>query len=339
MFKEYEEKLLRRNARIVAFWKWRFVFLGIFLLLAALTVLLGLTGSVMDIEAAANYEYGDPLVLSGSALFSEVSFRYRTLDGDWTEEVPVHTGAYEVQAVSHGLAGKPRYGEVKSFAITPAPVTVKVTDAEVDFGNLPQSVTADNLKYGDELAFDGFEVEYNDCTADITPVKDGIRIIDGNKRDVTFDYCITVQTKTIICNPVGATVATPDGNWVYDGKEHDAGEITVEGLLPGHTVENISTSAAQNVGSYENEVDCLIFDEDGNDVTVHYVLEKRLGTLTVTARPVTVTTAGLSAVYDGTEHTLSNDPSGDLAPGHVFVYQSKTTTLKTVEKKKTAWIS
>lgn len=313
--KEYCDKLARRNARIVAIWRWRYVILAILCVVVAASILLAVAGSVTYSKIGSTV-YGDDIQPLAKAIFRKAAFRYRTLNGEWQSEAPRDVGSYEAQAISHGIAGRERYGKILPFDISPAQLTVKVTDSEVDFGALPESVSASELKYGDKLVVGDFDVLYDDNTANITPIAGQLRVTDEYGRDVTANYNVTVLSKTVICNPIAANIVTASDSWIYDGQPHSADRVKVTGLLEGHIPTDIVTTSVTDASSVSNEVSCRILDEDGNDVSVHYVLTYRLGTLTVDKRPVEITTESADLVYDGTSQSHSEATCKGLAEGH-----------------------
>ncbi|MCH5159570.1 MAG: hypothetical protein J1F66_01810 [Clostridiales bacterium] len=326
LYQEYQEKLARRNARILAVWKWRYLILAVVVLLIIASVLLYFVGTVTFSECEDTVIYGDKPNISAKAFYGNVAFRYRAVGGAWSYEEPLFVGNYEAQAVSFTLSGEERYGEIHTFAIIPADLTLKVVDFELDFGSIPQDVAADNLKYGDKLIFGGFEFAYSQDTVDVAPVKGDVRIIDNDGNDVTANYNVTVQAKTLICNPISIKITTYGDSWVYDGQPHALNAATAKGLLDGHTLRDVVTISITDVGSAKNEVTSYrIFDEDSNDVTVHYHASFDLGELTVVEREITVTSIGDSWVYDGQPHSHTEGHTFDnLVNGHNVTFGAWT---------------
>lgn len=308
--KDYNDKLSRRNERIVRLWKWRWLFVAVLLVMVAACVLLGLVGTVTHSDCDSVVEYGTAPRLNARAFLGETEFRYRTENGEWTTTQPTDVGEYQAQAFSRGLAGKERFGKIMSFVIVAAELNVKVTDSEVDFGNLPESVSA-NLLNGDKLTCGRFDLVYGQGTVDVTPVKEDIRVVDSANRDVTGNYNINVHTKTLICHPISAKITTPSASWTYDGQPHEANEASAIGLLAGHTLCNVSTADITNVGTAPNSARYTIVDEDGNDVTVHYNTDEVWGTLTVNPRALNVWTDSAAYVYDGNSHSEKTLPVCD----------------------------
>lgn len=106
---------------------------------------------------------------------------------------------------------------------------------------------------------------------------------------------------------------------VYTGEPLTADmRITGGELIEGHTVKILSQSSITAVGSTENEIDFVIVDGTGADVTDRYRITKNWGMLTVQPRKLTVITGSSQKVYDGSP--LVNEgirlTSGKLLKGH-----------------------
>ncbi len=92
---------------------------------------------------------------------------------------------------------------------------------------------------------------------------------------------------------------------VYDGTELtcDEWKLLDGELKDGHTAEVLVTGKQRDVGSSENTFSVVIKDKNDADVTSDYEIEKKCGSLTVAARPITLTASSASKVYDGTPLT------------------------------------
>ena len=73
-------------------------------------------------------------------------------------------------------------------------------------------------------------------------------------------------------------------------------------MLAGHSEPQITATGSQQiVGVSRNVFDIKIFDGEGNDVTDVYKVNGEYGTLTVTARSLTVTANSAEKYYDKTK--------------------------------------
>ena len=149
-------------------------------------------------------------------------------------------------------------------------------------------------------------------------------IAEAGRVDATFtvadgtalmaDYAITVVpgTLTVMKNATEITVTAKSGSWVYDGAAHTLHEYEATNLgvlQPGDALEvafsdeSVVTTPidgeAQN-GVVANVITSVRVIRNGkDDVTANYTLAPYNGTLTVTKRPVTLTSKSASKVYDG----------------------------------------
>lgn len=99
------------------------------------------------------------------------------------------------------------------------------------------------------------------------------------------------------------TVTTGGGEKMYDGAPLTSSEISWNGnLLAGHSEPQITATGSQQiVGVSRNVFDIKIFDGEGNDVTDVYKVNGEYGTLTVTARSLTVTANSAEKYFDKTK--------------------------------------
>ena len=107
------------------------------------------------------------------------------------------------------------------------------------------------------------------------------------------------------------TVQANSGSEKYDGTEKTvSGLVTDTFTIDGatYTVEGLTASAAgTDAGTYDSIVTGtpVVRNADGNDVTERFTVKTENGTLTISKRTVTLTSATDSKVFDGTP--LTND--------------------------------
>ena len=149
-------------------------------------------------------------------------------------------------------------------------------------------------------------------------VKNSIKIVDSEKKDVTANYEITTAAGTLTVNrdPITAiTLTVGDGSKVYDGKPYRfiAADIRVtSGTLPaGYTIDaTFNPEAPTDVGKYEVTIKSVtIRNASGADVTSQFNITRARGTLTITERPLVISTKAANKVYDGTPLTERSTPS------------------------------
>ena len=151
-------------------------------------------------------------------------------------------------------------------------------------------------------------------------------VLDEDGRDVTKNYSVFLDVGTLTVTPRPVTIETATNTWLYDGTAHSDGahwvaEESEYELAEGHTSISSDLSKITDAGSTSNEMSIAISDAEGRDVSANYAITLINGTLTVTARPVTIETATNTWVYDGTahsdgEHWVAEESEYELAQGH-----------------------
>ena len=143
-----------------------------------------------------------------------------------------------------------------------------------------------------------------------TQNKFAVGIFDGIN-DVTDNYVIDYEYGTLEIFPRPITIKTGDATKVYDGAPltcnsyKDVAEDGDRGLVGGHKVTYVAVNGTRTeVGVSDNTVDLekqpIIVDESGKEVTKNYEVSYAYGKLTVTKRPIKITTGSATKVYDGT---------------------------------------
>ena len=244
---------------------------------------------------------------------------------EWTDEKPTMPGEYEVRGVGISSNGKSRYGKVSSFTIECLPVDVMVEGESVTFGDVP-NVTHGSLAYTDRLKCTDFV--YDDVTLEktkVSPVKQSVTIVDANGNNVTSAYNINVVEKEITFLKRPLTVITSSSSNVYDANPFTFDQYQVSSdtsLGIGDTV-SAKFKSLTDVGTIDNEAQIVVYHNDNGrilDVTHQYDLTVVEGELSVTQRPIVITTGSKSVTYNGIEVSynkfkIESDGYG-LAAGH-----------------------
>lgn len=112
---------------------------------------------------------------------------------------------------------------------------------------------------------------------------------------------------------------------VYDGTALTSAEWSlVSGeLKDGHTATVTVTGSQTGVGTTENSLSARIFDANGADVTGDYDITCNPGALTVTARPLTISSLTLEREYNGAPVAVGEPEikAGELVAGDVAEFQ------------------
>ena len=150
---------------------------------------------------------------------------------------------------------------------------------------------------------------------------------DGTAKESNYNVVEgAIGTLEVTPSQVAITVTPRDGSKVYDGKPLTSAGIDVDGLPADFTLDAATKGSITDAGELLAEVDAstiVIRNAAGEDVTAQFAnLTCGKAPLVVTKRPVTVTSATDSKVYDGTalakhEATVT---AGSLVEGESFGY-------------------
>ena len=135
-----------------------------------------------------------------------------------------------------------------------------------------------------------------------------------------------IGTLEVTPSQVAITVTPRDGSKVYDGKPLTSAGIDVDGLPAGFTLDAATKGAITDTGELLAEIDAstiVIKNAAGEDVTAQFAnVTCGKAPLIVIKRPLTVTSATDSKVYDGialTKHEATVT-AGSLVEGESFGY-------------------
>ena len=103
-------------------------------------------------------------------------------------------------------------------------------------------------------------------------------------------------------DPVKLTILSDSAEQSYTGAPlTDSGYTLVGGeLKKGHKLDVKCMGTQTMIGESENFFIVRVIDKNGTDVSEEYEIERKMGKLTVTKIPITITTPGNTKIYDGT---------------------------------------
>lgn len=158
----------------------------------------------------------------------------------------------------------------------------------------------------------------------------------ANSYAITWDGTAKESNYNVVEGAIGTLEVTPSqvainvtphgGSKVYDGKPLTSAGIDVDGLPAGFTLEAATKGTITDAGELLAEIDAptiVIRNAAGEDVTAQFAnVTCGKAPLIVTKRPVTVTSATDSKVYDGTALTKHEAmvTAGSLVEGESFGY-------------------
>lgn len=150
---------------------------------------------------------------------------------------------------------------------------------------------------------------------------------DGTAKESNYNVVKgAIGTLEVTPSQVAITVTPRDGSKVYDGKPLTSAGIDVDGLPAGFTLDAATKGTITDAGELLAEIDAstiVIRNAAGEDVTAQFAnVTCGKAPLIVTKRPVTVTSATDSKVYDGAALTKHEAmvTAGSLVEGESFGY-------------------
>ena len=292
------------------------------ILIAFVSVLLFINGMMIEdaVEPSAPVLYGDELQLGGKAIFGEIQYRFkREGEQDWLAGLPQIPGNYRVQAVTKRSFGVIQYGKELALSVVARPIVFSFEPTTV-YGDAP-ILYANNLAKDDRII--AFEHRYAtpfEVGSDFKIDPGTIRIENATGDDVTGAYSFDPVEGSVSFSKRAITVRTADGGKEYDGEPLSVNSSTVtKGSLAysDHvyfTVPFHATLVTEN--GYENRLGGLkILDGNGNDVSARYDVTLDYGHLSITPRPIEVTSGSVEKIYDG---GLVQTDSFEVTNGYVL---------------------
>ena len=206
----------------------------------------------------------------------------------------------------------------EQFTVTLKPGELKVEPRQVILTSATDSKTYDGTALTNDtvtVSGDGF------VEGEGAAYSEFASILDLGKVDNTFTYTLNSNTKAanytievkygtleIIPNPSPITITADSNAKVYDGTAlTDNGYTFTQGILKnGDVLTAVVEGTITDVGDAANVVTSYKVMRGETDVTANYTFAESVnGKLTVTKRPVTLTSATDSKTYDGT--ALANE--------------------------------
>lgn len=189
------------------------------------------------------------------------------------------------------------------------PLTVITPDDGKVYDGTP--LNSDPGKITVEGLMDGhiYTVETDASITDIGTISNActVTVFDGKEQDVTHLYQLVPDFGELTVYKRQLYIQTPSMEKVYDGQPLgcDPDQVTVSGLLEGHSYKVTGSASIIDVGVKTNSCDVIVYDEAGEDVTRLYNKNCTFGTLRVWGRDpirLEITPYEVTATYDGLPH-------------------------------------
>lgn len=191
-----------------------------------------------------------------------------------------------------------------SLTVHPIAVTVSTDSATKVYDGT--ALEAPIWTHTDGYLLDGHTLEAK-CTASATEV--GVydntavaRVTDADGNDVSYLYEIFLDQGLITITPIELYIKTGSASKEYDGKplSCDEWKILTGNIKTDESIKIINRAETTKAGTVKNELEFVITDKNGTDITNRYRIILDTGTLTVTQRSVSIRTGSATKVYDGT---------------------------------------
>ena len=337
-YQAYKNKMIKIRKVIDFFYRFRFVFIGAAVVIAATITTLDLTkGNITEVSKFdVSYNYGDDISYSGSAFMGKVTFEFRRKgEKDWTEEEPYLAGEYEARGKSQGSHGY-KYTDISTFEIKPLNLSLDLLSKSIDFGNDHPAINYDHnaLINGDKLLEDAIKVNYASLETRTTTANfdmSTVKVEDSKGRDVTSCYIFDVPKDVeITFNKAPLKIDfVQKSPFEYTGDIFSNNEYQIKNghLFYDAHLEMTGGKSGSAIDVYDNtgEHSFRVVDDEGHDYTANYDISITENSFEIEqAAAVTITSANLNKTYDGKPFEEFNDPdslitvSPKLIKGHHF---------------------
>jgi hypothetical protein len=214
--------------------------------------------------------------------------------------VPTDAGTYTALAVFPGTADYTAATAQTTFTITPATPVVTVADAGGRYKRGAFAATGAVSGVGGTNLGTPVFTYYSGPNATGTPSNAGTYTVVAHYAG-SRDYTSASASTTFTITPAPLTIAAIGNTRPYDGTASAAATPTVSGLQTGDTVTGlVEAYADRNAGTGKMLTVTAYTISDGNAGQNYTVATLPSTAGAIIARPITVTAAANSKVYDGT---------------------------------------
>ena len=203
--------------------------------------------------------------------------------------------------------------------VTGRPITVSTASATFEYNGHYHGI--ENYTISENTAVvEGHKVVVSGWKQiiDVGNIKNEIEleVLDKNGNNVTHNYEVSKELGSIEITPRELNITTPSDSKVYDGTPLfntdvteiyglvASDELSVDGILGGgFTREGGQIPSITDAGAIKNELNFIIYNPERGDVTDNYTLKINYGTLTVSKRPLDVSSVSRELTYNGMEQS------------------------------------
>jgi uncharacterized protein YnzC (UPF0291/DUF896 family) len=214
------------------------------------------------------------------------------------------------QEEDKGITVRP-YDIFYDYSVTGAPSVITYDKTDLQGADFNKLIKENGYTYTFTVSGmqEGVGLSYSEITEFVLYDKDG--------KDITANYKFTFQKGTLQLYLQEITIQTATmPSITYDGLEHtiqaSPDNYHIDGsFLEGHYLQDISYNVnAKDAGKYAIVIDkMVIVDQNGNDVTDHYKINRIYGYITVSRREQTIEAGSITINID----QLFEDYGGTLS--------------------------
>ena len=275
--------------------------------------------TITKIEGSETFTASD-VAFSGTAEIIKTDVNYNTTDG----VVAYAMGLDATQFAAKDPATYPNVvftitdGSllIRQRGLTLSTNSVKVSEYDGQ-AHQDQTVTASGYVTDEELTYSNY-VSQTDATTG-NGILNSVDVTDSNTAKVS-NYTITKNFGLIQIGKRSVTLTSGDVSTAYDGAAHTgSGQLTVggSGMVSGESFVPTYTNSITHVGTAQNT---FTYAANTGTKADNYNVSVTYGTLTVTQRAITLTSADAEFTYDGASHsatTVTDTITGETTAGFV----------------------
>ena len=234
-------------------------------------------------------------------ILKEIKYIY--LDLNNTQVKPINAGSYIVTLAEFTHLNYDIEIAKQEFKISPVEVNVIVNSDLLTYTYNGQNIT---------IPRDLVSLDYTEVNDEVVEVKyPEILIKDAGEYLIELDYVVNNGVLTnyniildedivIIVKQKEISIETGSLEEIYDGMPHSNLNIdNTPDLVTGDKVTVIKGITITDVDKVSNQLEVVITDSNGNDVTSNYDINYIYGNLEITQRDIVIKTADQTKVYDG----------------------------------------
>ena len=153
---------------------------------------------------------------------------------------------------------------------------------------------------------DRIEIKYLNSITNVGSIVNEaeIKIFNSSGEDVTSFYSIVLGCGYLQVKPSLITIEMQNAEFVYDGTAHSFTEFTYNGAVAeGETLIIKEFPSITDVGEIQNNAIFAVVDSSSVDKSLNYSLTFNPSKLTVTPKPLVITTENEEWTYDALPHT------------------------------------